>query len=558
MSINERNIIAVRGNIGSGKSTLLKKMFKEAETLFPGNNILILEPVEEWKPFLEAFRANPGPSTRMALQSQVSLFAKTTWETIVANPTKSIFIERTVEEHIAIFLDGGVDPEFTPLVEFYSKWNFDKFLTKVVDLRATAEVCHARIQVRGQHGDSGISLEYLKLLEGKYISLFARKSQGPSGAITFTGNIGSGKSTAIEAFSKAFPHAKMFKERVDLWGPDLIKFKQTRDPVDLVTLQCKIAACAEEVYLSIKADPKALALVERSVEENINVFVKPHLESGFITQEQYDTIVAVWNTWNYDKLVRYTCVLNTPVEECHRRVSLRGQDGDAGITMEYLKSLDKVYSGKDGLGPIFFPIQSPVAVPYLTLYKKSGVICVTGNIGSGKSTLIRKLTADLVSQGKTVTTLLEPVEEWGDDLCRFKETGKVEDLIVLQKNIASFSKKVYNTLRQEHARWYIIERSNFEHLKIFCEPSLKSGFLNQEQYDEATADYRDYDFDRYITEIIHLDVPHEECYRRIVARGQEGDASIDPGYIEYLGGLYETLYTDGVPPGIDAKLDIRQ
>ena len=552
-----RNVIAVRGNIGAGKSTLLKKMFEEAEIVSPGNNILILEPIDEWKPFLETFRESPCIETRLALQNQVSLFAKTTWETIEANPTASVFVERTVSEHIAIFLDGGVDPVFSAIVEFYHKWNYDTLLTKVIDIDVPAEECYRRVLERKQYGDAGISLEYLQLLEEKYKKLFGAPMEKPlSGAIAFIGNIGSGKSTAIGLFAAEYPHAKMFKERVDIWGPDLIKFKKTRLASDLVALQCKIAECAKDVYTFIAANPGALALVERSVEENITVFVKPHLDSGFITQAQYDTIVSIWNKWNYDKLIKYMCILSTPVEECHRRVQQRCQDGDKSISLDYLESLDVLYKNKNSA--ITHRIPSPVSFPWLALHEKSRVICVTGNIGAGKSTLIRSTANELAANGDSVITLLEPVEEWGDDLCRFKETGAVEDLIVLQKNIAGFSKHVYETITNGNSQFYLIERSNFEHIRIFCEPSLKSGFLNKEQYEDVTADYRNYNFDKYITEIIHLDVPHEECYRRIVARGQEGDSSIDPEYIAYLGSLYETLYTDGVPKDISATLDVRR
>lgn len=554
-------------------------MFEEAELANPGNNILILEPVDEWKPYLEMFREDPSDANRLKLQTKVSQFAKTTFQAIkAANPGVSFFIERTVEEHIAIFLDGaGVTPDagasaagatpdaafgaavtvqndFNSLIEFYHKWNYDPLLTKVIDLKVSPEECLRRISSRNQHGDSGITLEYLQMLDERYSRLFH------NGALVFIGNIGSGKTKAIEAYSKVFPNAITFKERIDLWGPDLIKFKSTRLPKDLVALQCKIASCAEEVYTTIKMNPKKLILVERSVEENINVFVKPHLDSGFITQEDYDTIVNVWNRWNYDTLTRFICELSTPVDVCYNRVMARGQDGDSSISLEYLESLDKVYSSLPK--KIGKKIPSLVEIPQLTLYKKSKVVVVTGNIGAGKSTTIRKLATELEARGKTVTVLLEPVEEWGDDLCRFKETGSVDDLITLQKNIASFSRKVYETLEggsgpftTQKSDWYLIERSNFEHLKIFCEPSLKSGFLSEEQYAEATADYRNYDFDKYITKIIHLDVPYEECYRRILTRGQDGDSSIDPGYIEYLGGLYKTLYDDGVRLGVE--LDVR-
>lgn len=589
--MNSRQVVVITGNVGSGKSTMLSKLHAEAEQAVPGSSILILEPIDEWKEPLEAFKASGKVEDQLVLQREVSKFAKTVYNLLKENPEKNFFIERSVQEHIAIFLDKDRlgEENYWSLVSFYQKWNFDTFITKNILLDVSVEECYRRITRRGQHGDAGTSREYLEFLHGKYQNLFKVLEETPSRhcgidnivsqngvntiisrisfsrpkSIAFIGNIGSGKTTSIN-FVKASLEllgipTRMFKERLDIWGKDLEAFKASRNPESLTTLQCKIAECAREVYEALASpEPNVIYLIERTVQENIMVFVKPHLDSGFLTEEQYCSIVNVWKKWDYDSLVETFGYLETSPEVCHERVTARGQEGDSTITLEYLQSLETLY--KELLSKrVYYErrdanIPALALIPHFHLLSPSKVIAFTGNIGAGKSTAIRKAAAAYPDS----VTLLEPVAEWGEDLCRFKETGSVADLIKLQKNICSFSRKVWGTLRgspkigkegkpspwAHNKPWYFIERTNHEHLEIFCRPSLDSGFLTQEEFDEATSDYREFNFDTLLTEVLFFDVPHEECYRRVASRGQEGDSSIDPEYIKYLAGLYEKLYCD--------------
>ncbi len=576
-----KQIIAVSGNVGSGKTTLLKELHgKDAD-----NSVLILEPLDEWAPFLEAFKASGSPEDQLALQREVSKFAKTTWETITKNPDKNIFIERTTREHIDIFLDKerlGAEV-YLELVEFYNKWNYDNLLTKVIKLEVPAEECFVRLAKRGQPGDEGTTLEYLKFLEERYTSHFAKFRESSLGdledvtlgdlsagisaesifpvckatpeisSLVFSGNIGAGKTTAINKV-KSWLEADgipvvTFRERLDLWGHHLQRFRETRTPEDLVVLQKAIAECAESVYTALSSaveTPGGVAspvfLIERSVRENIVVFIDPHLHSGFLSQEQYDEIVAVWNKWNYDPLTSAVGYLDASPQVCFDRVVSRGQEGDKGITLDYLEGLGEIYSSfikEKVYHEVAHGIPILSKIENLKVIAPSKVIVFTGNIGSGKSTAIKKLSAQFGNKAKAI---LEPVEEWGEDLSAFKASGSVEDMLRLQKNIASFSKTVYAELLNASSEYYFIERSNHEHLKIFCEPLLETKFLTDEQYADVTSDYRNYNFDKLVTDVVFLDVPHEECYRRVSSRGQSGDDSVDPKYLEYLGGRYSTLY----------------
>ena len=103
--MNLRQVVVITGNVGSGKSIMLNKMFNEAEAKAPGSNILVLEPIEEWKEPLEAFKASGKVEDQLILQKEVSKFAKTVYNLLKENPEKNFFIERSVQEHISIFLD---------------------------------------------------------------------------------------------------------------------------------------------------------------------------------------------------------------------------------------------------------------------------------------------------------------------------------------------------------------------------------------------------------------------------------------------------------------------
>lgn len=142
--------VVIDGNIGSGKSTqlnLLKDLGFRVRK----------EPINEWP--LELYYSDP---VRWGFLMQLSVLSS------FADPEDDVIFERSMQSSRLVFWDvmnktPEEDRVYTSLYEKL-KWTPDL----VIYLRSDPEKCFERIEKRGQSGDNGISLNYLRALHTKY------------------------------------------------------------------------------------------------------------------------------------------------------------------------------------------------------------------------------------------------------------------------------------------------------------------------------------------------------------------------------------------------------
>lgn len=167
-------IISIEGNIGSGKSTFIQRIKDNIK----GRSIIVVpEPVHEWEHirsedgktmlthFYEDQERNAFSFQMMAYISRLANIQKAIRE----NPEcKMVITERCLETDRNVFAkmlfeDGKIrDIDY----QIYSRW-FDTFADSVkpshyVYLKADAEVCLTRVNIRSREGEGGIPLGYLK------------------------------------------------------------------------------------------------------------------------------------------------------------------------------------------------------------------------------------------------------------------------------------------------------------------------------------------------------------------------------------------------------------
>jgi len=150
-------IVVIDGNIGCGKSSLL-------DALSAQGHVVHKEPIEMWP--LKEFYAD---RKRWALTLQVA----------VLDSLKACdgIHERCPESSFAVFWDLLRDQvqtfEDSIVTSLHDNitWSPDLY----VYLRSTPEECFKRIQLRGQDGDSHVTLEYLRLLHDKYEEFFKNR-----------------------------------------------------------------------------------------------------------------------------------------------------------------------------------------------------------------------------------------------------------------------------------------------------------------------------------------------------------------------------------------------
>lgn len=157
-------------------------------------------------------------------------------------------------------------------------------------------------------------------------------------------------------------------------------------------------------------------------------------------------------------------------------------------------------------------------------------VCIEGNIGSGKSTVLE----ELGRLRPDLPAFLEPLEAWGDLLQLYYQEPTRWSLALQLKALLAFG---------EPARCAspccVVERSPLSCRHVFAQMLFNENKLSQGEWDL---------FKRYSDAlgwapdlIIYVHTPYEVCYERMRRRAREAEAGVDLQYIKRLDFQYETM-----------------
>lgn len=155
--------ISVTGNIGCGKSAILNDLRSLSHVQ------IVEEPVEEWRPFLEAFYTDPS---KYSFQLQQEILQ--TYKHIAKAQYTDMIVERNPFESVHVFAKVLFEDQHLTLEEYESLMNEPVWKPdRIVYLRSTPEVCLQRIQKRNRSNEvSGIDLHYLSKIHQEYERLY--------------------------------------------------------------------------------------------------------------------------------------------------------------------------------------------------------------------------------------------------------------------------------------------------------------------------------------------------------------------------------------------------
>lgn len=161
--------------------------------------------------------------------------------------------------------------------------------------------------------------------------------QGPASGlrVCVEGNIGCGKSTALDHVALLRPDLAVFPEPVEEWGDLLGRFYA--DPAQWAL------AFSLKVLLSF-GPPGAhdgACVVERSPVSCRHVFSQLLFNDGKMTQAEWDLFKDYCDVlgWLPDVIV----YVQTPADECYNRMVRRGREAEASVELQYLKRLEFQY-----------------------------------------------------------------------------------------------------------------------------------------------------------------------------------------------------------------------
>ena len=176
-------------------------------------------------------------------------------------------------------------------------------------------------------------------------------------------------------------------------------------------------------------------------------------------------------------------------------------------------------------------------------------ICIQGNIGSGKSTVVRMLEQN-ISQTTVpnYVCMLEPVNVWSD----YKMDGKniLEHFYGDRKRYAfPFQMMAFytrlNAMRQlPKDRTVIMERSVETDKRIFAEMLIEDGSIDPMCARIYNEWYTDLVTDTHTIVNVYIRTPPEVCQQRIQKRARAGEEGISLEYLERCHDLHEKWLMD--------------
>ena len=174
------------------------------------------------------------------------------------------------------------------------------------------------------------------------------------------------------------------------------------------------------------------------------------------------------------------------------------------------------------------------------------IISICGNIGSGKSTVVKRLKEERIYEVEEEPTVNS--EKLLDDFYRDMKRWSFQ----LQIKVIMLYKSLKNKFTLSD-RVYIVERSPWESRKVFAQSLLATGNMEMHEFQLYNDVYVELGWKADIT--IYLRTSTETCMERIVQRGRECEKYLEKSYIENLQDYYETCLNDENIEVVDGNKD---
>ena len=160
------------------------------------------------------------------------------------------------------------------------------------------------------------------------------------------GNIGSGKTTIMKIISNHFKDVEFIEEPVKQWqnlgGMNLLDSfysdpKRWGFSFEFFSMLTKI-----EALLKAAESDKPIIIIERSIFSN-KVFMDLSKELGKLDTMEYCMLINIYNFYLAHVYPQISGImyLDTPVEECIKRMEERGRKEEKSIKADYLTQLDE-------------------------------------------------------------------------------------------------------------------------------------------------------------------------------------------------------------------------
>jgi len=182
---------------------------------------------------------------------------------------------------------------------------------------------------------------------------------------------------------------------------------------------------------------------------------------------------------------------------------------------------------------IYNSLFNKIQLKYDTVNKPK-ILCIDGNIGSGKSTILDEI------KNRGYFVFKENLEEWMPTLTLFYTNPK-RWMFTLQVEIATSMKKQYEDIQDKISEPFVfIERSPLSTL-LFVKNGIRNGYLTFEETKTFTKIFNQNFWAP--DKIFYVDTPVDVCFSRAQKRDRQCEKSIETKYLQKLHDEYKNMYT---------------
>lgn len=173
------------------------------------------------------------------------------------------------------------------------------------------------------------------------------------------------------------------------------------------------------------------------------------------------------------------------------------------------------------------------------------LITVDGNIGVGKSTILKEL------QDKYNYPInLEPVEDWQPFLTNIYEN----DTGYFDFQVQIYLDRAFIQSRYDHTKVMFMERSPKFTKETFVEVLRNNNKINQQQFQtiQSLYDHTDKKYNKTTTQpcvYIYIRLDPKKCFERISKRNRESENKITLEYLQALHEKHEQCYNNAKSQG---------
>ncbi len=162
------------------------------------------------------------------------------------------------------------------------------------------------------------------------------------------GNIGAGKTTVLKMLTKNFKDVEFVEEPVKEWqnlgGMNLLDSFYSNPQRWGFSFEFHSMLTKIQALLKAADSDKPIIIIERSILSN-KVFMDLSKELGKLDKMEYCMLMNIYNFYleNIYPQISGILYLDTPVDECMKRITKRNRGEECGIERSYLEALKRKF-----------------------------------------------------------------------------------------------------------------------------------------------------------------------------------------------------------------------